>query len=206
MHQNSKQWRKTIYHLYWSMQLQHPLVVKKEMIEIHHLHSFIFVMPTFKPHFKIMEITKHKFCINQCPSYPRQYPLPHHYHCPHFPVHHNCPQQLLPQLLVAGQASHRTRKQHRLHSTYQGLSAANTLQPLVEWPTWWQCLHVTGGFTVRTTGSLLALTLRNTSVRLASMLNSLAPFSLNCQLQWIKPKATARCRCKQTIWCNYLWK
>ena len=123
MHQNSKQWRKTICHLYWSMQLQRPLVVKKEMIEIHHLHSFIFVMPTFKPHFEIIEITKHKFCINQYPSYPRQYPLPLHYHCPHFPPQHNWSQYFLPQLLVAGQASHRTRKQHRLHSTPQGLSS-----------------------------------------------------------------------------------
>ena len=143
------------------MQLHRPLVVKKEMIETHHLQSF-----------------------NQCPSYPRQYPLPLHYHCPHFPPQHNWSQYFLPQLLVAGQALHRTRKQHYLHSIYQGLSLLPTLCSL------WlsdqpgdSAYMLLGGFTVRTTGSLLTLTSRNTSVRLASMLNSLAPFSLNCQLQ-----------------------
>ena len=32
---------------------------------------------------------KYKFHINQCPSYPHQYPLPHHYHCPHLIMKQN---------------------------------------------------------------------------------------------------------------------
>ena len=74
---------------------------------------------------------KCKFHINQCPSYPHQYPLPRHYHCTHFPHQNNCPEQLLPQLLVVGQVSHRTRKQHRLHSTPGGFSLL--LRPCSLW-------------------------------------------------------------------------